>query len=169
MRSQLVCPNSLPKFANIKSFRLSAAGDIRVFIEHTLTPLIEYKDPNPLKITHFGFTSYGQSLARFYYNCRGDEIYTPTQLAQRCEQTSTSDLEHTHFVPIGANAAESSDHVVNLPIFVAAKQDAHILISSDNSSLDHIRNGYEIGEAYQFHFVAWLVDFDGNICVFSYW
>lgn len=84
-------------------------------------------------------------MARFYYDCRGDETYTPTQLAERCEQTRTSDEEHQHFVPIGASATESPDYLVNMPVYVAGQQDAHILIASDNSSLDQIRNGYEIG------------------------
>lgn len=139
------------------SCTFGVGGDIRIYIEHTLTPLVEYKDPNPLKIAYFGFASYGQSMARFYYDCRGDEIYTPTQLAQRCQQTNTTDFEHNHFVAIGENATASPDYLVNLPVFVAGKQDAHILIASDNSSLDQIQNGYEIGEAWcWFH---WLLEY----------
>lgn len=135
--------------------RLSA-GDIRVFIEHTQAPIIEYKDPNPLKIAYFGFSSLGQSLARFYYDCRGDEIYTPGQLSEYCEKYSTNDTDYQRFVPIGANAIINPDnYLVNLPVFVTAKQDAHILIASDNSSLDNIQNGYEIGElsSYLFDFL----------------
>lgn len=127
---------------------MSAAGDIRIYIEHTLTAIIEHKDPNPLKIAYFGFSSYGQAMARFYYDCRGDEIYTPSQLVQYCNHTSATQNVHNIFSPIGGNATTNPDYLVRLPVYVTGKQDAHILIASDNSSLNQIRNGYEIGESW---------------------
>lgn len=126
--------------------RLFSAGIIRIYIEHSLTPLVEFRDPNPLKIAYVGFGSYKESLARFFYDCRGEEAYTPEQLVPRCEETSTqTKTTNQNFVPIESNKIDDSDDLLNLPVFIAGKQDAHILVSSDNSSVDKIRNGYEIG------------------------
>lgn len=120
-----------------------------MFVEHTVDPLIEYKDPNVLKIAYVGFATYGQSLARFYYDCRDDEVYTPSQLAQHCELTTTTDVEYQKFVSIEAGALGSLEYLVNLPVYIVGNQDAHILIASDNSPIEQIRNGYEIGETQQ--------------------
>lgn len=117
------------------------AGDIRAYVEHTLKPIIEFKDSNPLQIKYFGFSSLGQSLARYFYDCRGDEVYAKSQLQSDCQQANVSSNEHTQFYPI---SNKFINDVLEIPLHVAAAHDAHILLASDNT-LDSIRNGYEFG------------------------
>lgn len=122
-----------------------AAGDIRAYVEHTLKPIIEFKDQNPLQIKYFGFSSLGQSLARYFYDCRGDEVYTDSQLQSACQHVNASSNDHTEFKPIPSNDITNADqHSLEIPLHVAASHDAHILLASDNS-FDLIRNGYKIG------------------------
>ncbi|XP_031630189.1 uncharacterized protein LOC116345171 [Contarinia nasturtii] len=122
---------------------ITSAGDIRAYIEHSLKPIIEFKDSNPLKIKYFGFSSLGQSLARYFYDCRGDEAYTKSQLNSRCQHVNTTNIEHTEFHRIPDNSiTDTTQYDVEIPLYVAAQHDAHILLSSDNSS-NTIHNGYE--------------------------
>lgn len=122
------------------------AGDIRAYIEHTLKPVIEYRDPSPLPIKYFGFSSLGQSLARYFYDCRGEEVYTKSQLQAHCQSANVSSDEHTQFNRIPDNSIMGADqYSLEIPLHVAASHDAHILLSSD-ASFDSIRYGYEFGE-----------------------
>lgn len=122
------------------------AGEIRAYVEHTLKPIIEYKDTNVLRIKYFGFSSLGQSLARYFYDCRGDEVYTKSQLQSHCQSVNASSEEHTQFNRIpDSSIIDADQYSVEIPLYVAASHDAHILLSSDNS-FDSIRHGYEIGE-----------------------
>lgn len=122
-----------------------AAGDIRAYIEHTLKPIIEFKDSNPLQIKYFGFSSLGQSLARYFYDCRNDEVYTKSQLQSQCQHVDTTSDEHTQFHRIPDNSITDTDqHSIEIPLYLAASHDAHILLASDNS-FNSIRNGYEFG------------------------
>lgn len=121
------------------------AGDIKVYVEHTLKPIIEFKDPNPLQIKYFGFSSLGQSLARYFYACRGDEVYTKAQLNARCQYANVSSAVHTQFHPIPTNSIADTDrYSIEIPMHVAASHDARMVVASDNS-FNSIRNGYEFG------------------------
>ncbi|XP_055311129.1 uncharacterized protein LOC129573947 [Sitodiplosis mosellana] len=122
---------------------ITSAGDIRAYVEHTLKPIIEFKDSNPLQIKYFGFSSLGQSLARYFYDCRGDEVYTKSQLQSQCQHVNTTSNEHTQFHRIPDNSITDTDqYSIEIPLYVAASHDAHILLASDNS-FNSIRNGYE--------------------------
>lgn len=122
-----------------------AAGDIRAYVEHTLKPIIEYKDPNPLEIKYFGFSSLGQSLARYFYDCHGDEVYTNAQLETYCQHASISSNDYTQFYAIPSNSiGDTEQYPIEIPLHVAAPHDAHILLASDNS-FDSARYGYEFG------------------------
>lgn len=128
---------------------LRLAGDIRVYVEHQLKPVIEFKDTNPLQIKYFGFSSLGQSLARFFYDCDGEDVFLPSQLASRCQQVETIRSEHTQFNRIPDNLVDERNrnrdqYALELPLFVTSTSEAHILLASDNS-LNNIRKGYEIG------------------------
>lgn len=128
---------------NIKTFILG--GDIKVYVEHTLKPIIEFKDPNPLHIKYFGFSSLGQSLARYFYDCRGDEVYTNTQLNAQCQHVNVSSDMHTQFHSIPSNSIADTDrYSIEIPMHVAASHDAKFVVASDNS-FNSIRNGYEFG------------------------
>lgn len=87
----------------------------------------------------------GQSLARFFYDCRGDEIYSKTQLKHSCNNYETAESEFKQFTEIQTNLLSKSDgRVINLPLFIEGRKDAHILISSDDA-YDKISDAYEIG------------------------
>lgn len=132
------------------------AGDIRAYVEHTLKPIIEFKDPNPLQIKYFGFSSLGQSLARYFYDCRGDEVYTKSQLQSHCQHVNTASNEHTQFHRIPDNSITNTDqYSIEIPLHVAATHDAHILLASDNS-FNSIRSGYEFGLYTDVHFVLFI-------------
>lgn len=115
-------------------------------MEHSLQPLIKFKDTDPLKIAFLGFGSFTNTSARLYYDCPGEEVYTPGQLAQQCDRTSTSEAEYKQFTPIDASALADPEYPLNLPIYITGEEDARILLSSDNNAVDRIRNGYEIRE-----------------------
>lgn len=134
-----------------------------MYVEHTLKPIIEFKDPNPLPIKYFGFSSLGQSLARYFYDCRGDEVYTKSQLSERCQYGNVSSDVHAQFHPIPSNAIADTDrYAIEIPIYVAASHDARMCVASDNS-FNSIRNGYEIGMYCELQALA-SMDFD--ICQF---
>lgn len=121
------------------------AGDIRAYVEHTLKPIIEFKDSNPLQIKYFGFSSLGQSLARYFYDCHGDEVYTKSQLQSKCQHANVTSNEHSKFYRIPNNSINDADqYAIEIPMQVAASHDAHILLAPDDS-FDSIRNGYELG------------------------
>lgn len=80
-------------------------------------------------------------MARYFYDCRGDEVYAKSQLQSDCQQANVSSNEHTQFYPI---SNKFINDVLEIPLHVAAAHDAHILLASDNS-FDSIRNGYEFG------------------------
>lgn len=88
-------------------------------------------------------------MARFYYDCPGEEVYTPQQLAQDCQQTTTSEAEHKNFVAISAKALEDPELLLNLPLMVKGQKEARILVSSDNGPLGQIRSGYEFGKLFE--------------------
>lgn len=124
----------------------ATAGEIRAYVEHTLKPVIEYMDKNPLPIKYFGFSSLGQSMARYFYDCHGDEVYTNSQLQAHCQSVNVTSDEHTQFNRIPNNSIIGDDqYTLEIPLYAAASHDAHILLSSD-ASFDTIRHGYEIGE-----------------------
>lgn len=122
------------------------AGSIRVYVEHTIKPIIEFKDSNPLNIKYFGFSTLDQAVVRFFYNCRGDEVYTTSQLQSQCQQLNTTNSAYTQFHRIQDNSITDSDqYPIELPLYVAAEQNAHLLLASDDTYND-TRNGYEIGQ-----------------------
>lgn len=83
-----------------QSIHFNLAGEIRIFVEHTLKPVIEFKDTTPLQIKYVGFSSLGQSLARFFYDCQEDKIYTKSQLESSCQHMNTTTNEYFQFNPI---------------------------------------------------------------------
>lgn len=108
-----------------------------------MNPIIEFKDPNPLQIKYFGFSSLGQSLARYFYDCHGDEVYTKSQLLSQCQHVHTTNNKYIKFQSIPNNAIINSDRIlIQFPFYIAGDQNAHILISGDS---DDSSNGYEIG------------------------
>lgn len=96
----------------------------------------------PLQIKYFGFSSHGQSLARFFYDCQEDKIYTKSQLESSCQHMNTTTNEYFQFNPIqNVSIRDPNQYSIGLPLYIDAPSDAHVLIASDNTN----RNGYEIG------------------------
>lgn len=117
-------------------------GKIRIFVEHTLNPVIQFEDTTPLQIKYFGFSSLGQSIARFFYDCQEDKIYTKSQLESSCQHMNTTANEYFQFNPIqNVSIRDASQYPIGLPLYIDAPSDAHVLIAFDNTN----RNGYEIG------------------------
>lgn len=122
-----------------------SAGQIRVYTEHSLKPLIEFKDSTPLQIKYFGFSSLGQSLARFFYDCQEDKAYTESQLISKCQYINTTSSQHMQFKHIqNVPIKRSNQYPIEMPLYIRALSDAHILITSENSDSSK-RNGYELG------------------------
>lgn len=161
------------KFFNLHSF---SAGDIRVYVEHTLKPIIEYKDAKPLQIKYFGFSSLGFSLARYFYDCSGDKVYTKSQLNTRCQHANVSSALHTQFHSIPSNSLADTDrYSIEISMYLAGSHDAHIVVASDNS-FNSIRNGYEFGMytvwyipytlAYLIFRLVWMCSIDVDVFFF---
>lgn len=99
-----------------------------------------------MNIKYFGFSSLQQSTVRFFYNCRGDEVYTASQLQSQCQYLNSSSNEFIQLNQLQDNSILPSDrYVFEVPLHVAAAHDAHILLASD-SVYDSIQSGYEIGQ-----------------------
>lgn len=99
-----------------------------------------------MNIKYFGFSTLDQAVVRFFYSCRGDEVYTKSQLQSQCQQLNTTNSSYTQFHRIQDNSITDSDqYPIELPLYVAAEQNAHFLLASDNTYND-TRNGYEIGQ-----------------------
>lgn len=124
---------------------MCVAGDIRVFVEHSLKPILEFKDTSPLQIKYFGFSSLGQSLARFFYDCHEDNVYTKSQLQSNCQLINAANNEHSQFQQIeNISQTRSNQYPIEIPLYIGATSDAHILIGAQNSNVN--QKGYEIGK-----------------------
>lgn len=121
-------------------------GDIGVYIEHHIKPIITFKDTTPLGIKYFGFSSLGLSLARFFYDCRGDEVYSISQQHTSCSALETTSSVHNQFIKINNNSIAQPDvDLVDILINIQAPRDVHILFWSNNET-NNIGIGYEISK-----------------------
>lgn len=118
-----------------------------MYVEHTLRPIIEFKDPNPLRVKYFGFSSLQQSMVRTFFNCSGDEVYTTGQLQSQCKHLESSSTEYIQLNQLQPdNSLTDGDRFAfEVPLYVAAARDAHILLAS-NSTYNTIQSGYQIGQ-----------------------
>lgn len=133
------------------------AGDIRIYIEHKVGPVIEFKDSVPLKIAYFGFSSLGNSLARFFYNCTEDNVYARTQLIDKCESLSNENSTMKTFRIADPNdVAKNSNLLLDFQFFVEAVNDYSVRFTMN----EHDKNGYQIGETIQLElFLHFLIIF----------
>lgn len=121
---------------------MSTAGNIRVFIEHQIKPIIEFKDSTPLKIAYFGFSSLGNSLARFYYNCTDENIYSREQLMPACEHTSVEKSKFNSIRITDSNDIDSNRLRLDFQFFATAPGDFLVRFTEDAQG----QSGYQIGE-----------------------
>lgn len=122
-----------------------------MFIEHERKPIAVWKDPAPLLIQYYGFASYENSLARYFFNCIGEQPQTESSLSTQCKQTQVSEYEYNQFVPIPAGQPEG--YLISLLVHIKADRDAHILLSP-KTEINDIDAVYEIRKCVkQFLFV----------------
>lgn len=77
---------------------LIADGKIQVFIENKKEPLATATDTQaPLQIKYFGFASYDNSLARFFYNCKNDHIFEKGVLNNLSPLQAKNNMESVDF------------------------------------------------------------------------
>lgn len=83
---------------------------------------------------------------RFFYDCRGDDVYSTSQLQKSCMALDTTNSEHNQFIRINDNyIPQPDDNLIDFPLYIQASQDAHILLASNNEA-NNIETGYEIGK-----------------------
>lgn len=110
---------------------LFAAGIIKVFIEHQSEPLAVAKDENPLDIKYFSFASKDNSLAKFFYDCEGENVYGEEDYKQLCQYAEALEIEYTTFYKItDIPGIRSKGFLLNFPFFVQAERDTRILLTT---------------------------------------
>lgn len=121
-----------------------SGGDIKVFIEYQKEPLAIAHDDNPLQIKYFGFASYHNSWATYYYDCPGENLYDEPTLAKNCNYDQVSENEYKDFYAISdIEGIRPEGFLIRFPLFIKAGKDAHILLSPFNRD-DRSDEVYEI-------------------------
>lgn len=132
------------KVLMIRKWFAFAGGEIKVFIEYKDEPLAVYTDRRPLAVKYFGFASYDNSLAKYFYDCPGEYTYDVTELAKRCNQYEESENQYKKFFPISEIEGIRPDgYIIKFPVFIHAESNAHILLSPKNRD-DRSDDVYEI-------------------------
>lgn len=110
---------------------LIAAGAIKVFIEYQKEPLAVAQDKNVLSIKYFGFASYDNSLAKFFYDCEGENAYGADDLKNLCHYADATENEYKEFHKITDIAGiRSEGYIINFPFYIQGERDAHVLLST---------------------------------------
>ena len=117
-------------------------GLIRVYMEHSVAPIAEVQDSNPLPINYFGFASFEHSLARYFYNCPGEHALSVQNLRALCQETTATEYEYKDFFPIDANHTRNG-YLAYFVVYIRADKDAHIGLSEGIGHSPH-NNAYEI-------------------------
>lgn len=119
-------------------------GEIKVFIEYKKEPLAVASDKDPLPIKYFGFASYDNSLAKYFYDCPGENTYGATELSKRCKYYEALENEYKDFIRISdIEGIRPEGYIIRFPLFIQAEKDAHILLSPRNVD-DRADSVYEI-------------------------
>lgn len=112
------------------TFRFCLAGKIRVFIEYQKEPLAIAADDEPLPIKYFGFASYDNSLAKFFYNCEGENAYGEADIKDLCRYAEARENEYKEFFKItDITGVRSEGYIINFPFYIRAERDAHVLLT----------------------------------------
>lgn len=115
-----------------------------MFIEYKDEPLAVTTDRRPLAVKYFGFASYDNSLAKYFYDCPGEYSYDLNELAKRCIHYEESENQYKKFFPIAEIEGIRPDgYIIKFPVFIHAERDAHILLSPHNRD-DRSDDVYEI-------------------------
>lgn len=115
-----------------------------MFIEYKDEPLAITTDRRPLAVKYFGFASYDNSLAKYFYDCPGEYVYELNELTKRCNNYEAFENEYKKFFAISEIEGIRPDgYIIKLPVFIQAERDAHILLSPQNRD-DRSDDVYEI-------------------------
>lgn len=118
-------------FFSLLSLVVTTAGTLRVFIEYQKEPLAVTQDKNVLSIKYFGFASYDNSLAKFFYDCEGENAYGADDLKNLCHYADATENEYKEFHKITDIAGTRSEgYIINFPFYIQGERDAHVLLST---------------------------------------
>lgn len=121
------------------------AGAIKVFIEYKNGPIAVAQDNNVLPIKYFGFSSYHNTSAEFFYDCDGENIYEDNDIKNRCRYADALQNEYKKFFKISDIAgARPEGYIVNFLVYIQAERDAHVLFTRGPKA-DRNDDEYEIG------------------------
>lgn len=100
-------------------------------MEDQSEPLAVATDENPLNVKYFAFASQANSLAKFFYNCTGENVYGEADFRSMCQYAEALEIEYTTFYKITDIPGIRSDgFVLNFPFFVQAERDTRILLTT---------------------------------------
>lgn len=84
-----------------------------------------------LPIKYFGFASYDNSLAKFFYNCEGENAYQEDDIKKLCRYADAMENEYNEFYKItDITGIRSEGYIINFPFYIQAERDAHILLTT---------------------------------------
>ncbi|XP_031619784.1 uncharacterized protein LOC116338571 [Contarinia nasturtii] len=110
---------------------ISNEGKIQVFIEYQKEPLAVAEDKNVLPVKYFGFASYDNSLAKFFYNCEGENAYQEEDIKKLCRYADATENEYKEFYKItDLTGVRSEGYIINFPFYIQAERDAHVLLTA---------------------------------------
>lgn len=119
-------------------------GKIQVFIEYQKEPLAVAQDKTVLPVKYFGFASYDNSPAKFFYNCEGENAYQADDIKKLCRYADAMENEYKDFYSISdITGIRSEGYLINFPFYIQAERDAHVLLTADPVA-NREANEYEI-------------------------
>lgn len=120
-------------------------GKIQVFIEYQKAPLAMVVDKmGVLPVKYFGFASYDNSLAKFFYNCEGENAYQEEDIKKLCRYADATENEYNVFHKItDITAIRTEGYIVNFPFYIQGERDAHVLFTTEPKA-NRDANEYEI-------------------------
>lgn len=106
-------------------------GKIKVFIEYQKEPLAVAEDKNVIPVKYFGFASYDNSLAKFFYNCEGENAYQEDDIKKLCRYAEATENEYNEFHKItDIQGIRGDGYIINFPFYIQAERDAHVLLTT---------------------------------------
>lgn len=119
-------------------------GEIKIFIENRDEPLATYKDQNLIQVKYFGFASYDNYLAKFFYNCAGENTYSSNEIENSCRFYESWENEYKEFFKItDIPRIRPEGYLIKFPVYIQATKDAHVLLSP-RAADDRADDVYEI-------------------------
>lgn len=103
-------------------------------------------DGDFVQIKYFGFASYDNSLARFFYGCEGENAYGEEDIKTLCQYTEVRGNGYNDFYKISDITGIRPDgYIINFPFYIRAERDAKILLTTGPRS-NPDDSEYEIGK-----------------------